>query len=917
MNSKKSFSARLYDCRFIIISFLLAALLMTIVYVIKQICPFGENTIMKVDLYHQYGPFHEEFRERVLNGRSLFYSWETGIGKNFVAQMAYYTASPISLLIFLFPQNLMQDAMALFILIKIAFSAAFCCIYLQKTYKKDDMSLIFFSLMYAFMSFQTGFYWNVMWLDAVALFPLVALGVESIVNEGKFKLYAISLALVIFINFYIAFLVCIFAGLYFLVKLFSAYTFKRNLDIIVKRCILFAIFSALAGGMAMILVMPTAITLAETATSETAFPKFKVYISVLHILTNHFIGARPVVLGRNEDLPNIYTGLLTVMLLPYYYLDKSINKRDKVLHSVLLIFMLMCCSLNTFDFVIHGFHFPSNLPHRFTFIYSFILLTMAYKAYLRLREDKKLRIRSMVIMCVIYAIWICVSEYGIVSLNDKLERTLDDLDIAINILAMIGYCIILYFYKTRKNKVSPKPILAILLVCVFAEMLFGAATGLDRTTVRNNYVKYYEPADEAVAYMNENNDKFYRAEFRRFTAINEGSMYHYPGFSHFSSMAPGSTTDLMKYLGVAATINSQRNYDPTPLIESIFDLKYMMNKDATSNNKRYKFIDTYSTTLNDGSTSSVSLYENDKALPLGFMTESEITDWQTEKSYPFAVQNDFVHKAVGIDEDMFTDVDLTDFKVENIRITKAQGDDGEDFDIPEDDPYELGDSKYIDLRYELTNPKDINAIPKVSASAKIDEDAYIFFYVDAGNTKRVKFNINGQGEQDRELSTGRSLFDVGQVKAGDILNINFELTNKGEFEKTYRSPGDIIIHVAKYDEDVFFKAFDKLNSNTLDVPIPENDAVINGTINVAKDGVLFTSIPYDKGWKLTVDGEKYEYIPIGNEGLIGVELPAGEHSLTFKYAPRGFYPGLVVSIISIIVFVVLCIKSAKIKEVLG
>ncbi len=914
MKNKKSLSARLYEWRFIIISFLLAALLMNIVYIIKGIFPYGENTIVKVDLYHQYGPFHEEFRERVLNGRSLFYSWETGIGKNFIAQMAYYTASPISLLMFLFPQTAMQDAMALFILIKIAFSGAFCCIYLQKTYKKDDMSLIFFSLMYAFMSFQTGFYWNVMWLDAVALFPIVALGVESIVNEGKFRLYAISLALVIFINFYIAFLVCVFSALYFIVKLFSAYTMKRNFDKIVKKCVLFGIFSLLAGGMAMILMLPTAIALSETATSEANFPGFRIYISVLHILTNHFIGARPVVLGRNEDLPNIYTGLLTVMLLPYYYLDKSIKRRDKILHSALIIFMLMCCSFNTFDFVIHGFHFPSNLPHRFTFIYSFILLTMAYKAFIRLREERKLRISSMVIACVVYAVWICISEYGIVSLNDKLEKTLDNYDILINILAMAGYCFILSFYKNRKKSKSLTPVYSVLLVCVFAEMLFGAATGLDRTNIRNNYAKYYQAADQAVDYMNENNDKFYRAEFRRFTAINEGSMYHYPGFSHFSSMAPGSTTELMKFLGVAATINSQRNYDPTPLIESIFDLKYMMNKDAKSSKERYKYIDTYTGTLNDGSTASVMLYENDKALPLGFMTEPEIKDWQTEKSYPFAVQNDFVHKAAGIDEDMFTDIDLSSLSFENIRITKAQGDDGEDYDVPEDDPYELGDTKYVDLRYELTNPNDMNAIPKVNASVNFDRDAYIFFYIDAGNTKRVKYNINGSGEQDRELSTGRSLFDVGQVKAGDTLNIYFELTNKGEFEKTYRSPGDIIIHVAQYHEDVFLKTFDKLNSDTLDVPMPENDAVINGSINVKESGVLFTSIPYDKGWKLTVDGEKYDYIPIGNDGLIGVELPAGEHSLTFRYTPRGFYPGLVISIASIIIFVILCINRKKLEK---
>ncbi len=914
LSKENGLSKALYEWRYIILSFVLAALIMNIVYMLRQIYPYGPNTILKVDLYHQYGPYHEEFRERILEGKSLFYSWEGGLGKNFVAQAAYYTASPLSLLMLLCPHRNMPEAMALFILLKIALAGAFCGIYIKTRFEKNDLSIVIFSLMYAFMSFMTGFYWNVMWLDAVALFPIVAMGVEALVDKGKFMTYAISLSLVIFINFYIAFMVCVFAGLYYLVVLFSRYSFKKDFKLIIRRTVLFSVMSLLAGGMAMVLMLPTAIALSETATSETNFPGFGIYQAIWQILTNHFIGARPVVLGRNEDLPNIYTGLFTIMLVPYYYMDKKISDREKKLHTALLVFMLLCCVIKPMDFMIHGMHFPSNLPHRFTFIYSFILLTMGYRAFLDFKDDKKLEFKQIFLICGAYIFWMCFTEFVFVSMVDKIERTLTNVDIIINIAGMVVYGLILYQYK-KTEKGSLKPLYCILLACVFVEMLFGSYVGLDRTTDRTDYVKYLDAGAEAVKWEEQNTPKFYRTEYRRFTAINDSSLYHYPGFSQFSSMAPGDTTALIQNMGIAATMNSQRYYDPTALIDAIFDVKYVMNKDGDINNDRYEFVSRWDTSLKNGTTSSVSLYKNKYCLPLGFMTDPEIVDWQTKDSQPFDVQNDFIHKATGITDNMFTKIDLSSFGYENLRITKAKNESGEYDEIDKEAPaYKLGDSENIDLKYELTNAADLNAIPKVSASVDFDKSGYVYFYVDAANAKRVLYDINGSGNNDRELSTGRSLFDVGHVSAGDSLNISFELTNRGEFEKTYRTTGDIKIFVATYNEDVFKEAYDVLSQNTLDVPVPQEDTIIDGTITADKDGILFTSIPYDKGWDLMVDGEKTEYIPIGQDGLIGIELSQGDHEIHFEYTPRGFYPGLAVSIVSIIIFVGICVKSKRSKK---
>ncbi len=88
--------------KFVILTFFVAALIMCATYWFRGVYPFGDQIVLKVDLYHQYGPFHEELRSRILNHQSLFYSWEGGLGKEFYTQLAYYTTSPLSFLILFF-----------------------------------------------------------------------------------------------------------------------------------------------------------------------------------------------------------------------------------------------------------------------------------------------------------------------------------------------------------------------------------------------------------------------------------------------------------------------------------------------------------------------------------------------------------------------------------------------------------------------------------------------------------------------------------------------------------------------------------------------------------------------------------------------------------------------------------------------
>ena len=185
--------------------------------------PFGNYQILVQDGWHQYFPFLVELRYKLVNGESLFYTWNNGLGTNFLALSAYYLASPLNLLLPLFPEENLQVFFTLMVTVKMSLASAFAAYAMQKTFRRCDPLAVVFGCCYGMCSFLMGYYWNIMWLDTVALLPLVTLGVVSLVREGKFKLYVVAVALSMICNFLIGLYVCIFTFFFFFVACISCH----------------------------------------------------------------------------------------------------------------------------------------------------------------------------------------------------------------------------------------------------------------------------------------------------------------------------------------------------------------------------------------------------------------------------------------------------------------------------------------------------------------------------------------------------------------------------------------------------------------------------------------------------------------------------------------------------------------------
>ena len=91
----------LHSADALIAAFVIPMVIMLLIFVQRGIFPFGEETFLRTDMYHQYAPFFSEFQYKLTHGGSLLYSWDVGMGVNFSALYAYYLASPFNWLLIL------------------------------------------------------------------------------------------------------------------------------------------------------------------------------------------------------------------------------------------------------------------------------------------------------------------------------------------------------------------------------------------------------------------------------------------------------------------------------------------------------------------------------------------------------------------------------------------------------------------------------------------------------------------------------------------------------------------------------------------------------------------------------------------------------------------------------------------------
>ena len=873
-----------------LLSFLIPLAVMCGIFIINGVYPFGDESFMHSDMYHQYVPFLSEMQSKLKSGDSLFYSWNVGIGSNFLALYGYYMASPINWLVVLVPDQYLIEFMTWLVALKIGLCGFTFCFYLTRHFKTKSFVLVPFAIFYALSGFLAAYNWNVMWLDCVVLFPLIAVGLEALVKEGKYKLYCISLALCILSNYYISIMVCIFLVLYFLLQLVCSHMSLRQMGAAAVR---FALFSLLAGGLAAVLLIPEYAALHLTDFSEFNFPDtLTFYFSFLDMIARHCMNVN-VETGL-DHWPNIYCGVAVFLLVPLYVMNTKISLREKAAHIGLLAFMLLSFSTNMLNFIWHGLNYPDSLPCRQSFLYIFLLLTLCAKAVLNIRG------------CSLKALGGCFClSLGFVLLFEKLmadEEAYRTETFLLTALFLCLYGVFLYFYRNRNAAGEGKRygmcLLAVLtLTSVTVEAAVNTYTTSCSVTSRSSYLNNLDSYQTLVERTRERDTDFYRFEKTSRVTKNDGTLVGYPTASLFSSTSNGHVQDFYDKMGMSDSKVFYCFDGATPLSSSLLGVRYVFSRSANEDPLLYTLID------QEG---DIYLYECRYSLPLGFMISSGSgfsasaqtpeASGSADASGSDVLQSGVSAQAGGTDESA-SEASLLDELLGDISDTRTDALERA-LDSEGATPLDTQNRMVQALGLEQNLFTSVGALQEEDGATTITADVSGHYYAYVGDTGVNTLKMESEaGSKSFSQVKYHYICDLGWHDAGDVISLTSE------------DSSSLNVSAYRLNFDVMDEVISILGEQTMTVD-SYSSTHINGHIDVSRAGELILSVAYEPGWTILVDGEEVQP-GLFDDTFISLSLTEGEHTIEMRYRPAGLTIGIIVSLICLAIFAAIVLLERR------
>lgn len=857
---------RIQDRRYAILAFLIPFLVLFLAYAVRGVFPFGNRHILTVDLYHQYAPFMAVYRNKILSAGSPFYSFAGGLGFNFYALFAYYLASPFNLLLLIFPQSFLTEAVLLITLLKIGLAGWAFHFFLKTAFQRRGYLAIAFSSFYALSGFTMAYAWNVMWLDTLIWLPIVLAAMIRLMREGRWILYPVALTMMIVSHFYTAYMACLFIALMFpLFFLRSCEKFSRKKKLLV---LLYVVgLTILAVALTAVLIYPTWESLKITSAAGDTFPKPELAGQPLNYLGQLFPFLEPTV---RSGAPNIYCGVIILLLLPMYVVSGRIRLRDKILNMLVFFLLLLSFDFNVFNFVWHGMHYPNQLPHRFSFVLVFLILTLAYEAMRSVSDFSRMEI-GLVGLALSLAVPVVTALVEDIKAPSWVSWT--------TIFFILMY--VLSFLSLRTRKTRRRLMTSVLFSIMLFEIILSSISGiswLDNNEYygsREGYTVGEVPssirqAATKIDEMERGNSLFYRTEVKPHKTSNDPALYGLQGLSLFASTSPESAVPFFKNLGYQNNgINSYQYRGSTLFCDSLFSIRYVIEREDTAliDNERPIVL----------GNQSVTVYENPYAFPLAFVCSSGITSYRSSYGNPFKTQNELSKAISGEKDELFRILEPT-IELGSGELSAIS----EDQTLFHFSRVSGGMSTYELLwKTKQSGPHYLNVDFRGHAVNLAEADV---------DGRRVSVDKGKKG-----------ITELGSVEKGESIRLTIKL------ESDAKTEGEFAVHCASLDTALLNEFSRRAEASRFELSSFYEDRFF-GIIRAEQDGHILLSIPYDPGWSAKIDGEPAE-IEVIDGALMALPVKQGEHTLSMNFVPVGFFIGLYISVGALAILIILLITT--------
>lgn len=921
---------------------LIPAILFFLIYVARGLYPFGDGTVLVLDLNGQYVYFFEALKNTVLEGGSLLYSWSRSLGGEFLGMYAYYIASPLSYLILLFPSDKTQEFLLILFMIKAALCGATMGFYLHKhSVNKNKLTVIAFSILYAMSAYCVVHQNNTMWMDAVMWLPLVAYGIEQLVKYGKYKMFVIFLSLTVASNFYIGYMVCIFVFLYFF---FYHFAYKDN-DVnnpwqekhhLLKSLVRIAFYSVLAIGMAAVIVLGAYYSL-QFGKNEFTDPSWDLAfrIDFFDIFFKLLPSSYDTV--RIDGLPFVYCGLITVILAPLFFCSKKFTVREKIACGAFLLLFCLSFSINVIDLVWHGFQKPQWLNNRYSFMFCFMLIFLAFRAFDHIEE---ISAKSIACVSAFIILFVVIVQNFAAEYVKKLEalsygpetgkfEVHDFATVLMTVVALAIYVSIFALMPRIKNK---DLLSAILLGVICTEVFLSGLCNVndfDEDVTFTKYYKYNEFKQLMVPVadtLRDYDDSFYRAELTNRRKDNDNFALQLRGVTSTTSTLNSDTISFIHGMGYYGASHRTRYEGGSIVNDALLGIKYIITpRDYSSiygdpvltldDYAKYtgmsteEFLEmTKSEEYENISADKLNIYLNPYALSLAYASGTGIFDIN------FRDKNEWVDKET--DERYNPEGYISVFARLNALITCILGED-ETVEVfkPAIQNGEPEVSSGVKASVSSGHNKYVGDKGKITYTYTVPEGVELFVHFPAFYTRAIKLSSPTMNIFDGTKSLDKCnerIVYLGHTK-GEEYKLTVTIDNTTSGGQFYTIVDESYIYYL--DTELLEEVISRIRAEELKIEEYKEDD-IRGTLTTLSDNrTILTTIPYDKGWQVYVDGEKVETRAAVEDALLTFEIKdAGEHDIRFVYRPTVFTAGLTISIVSFAGFILIILFEKKLRR---
>lgn len=853
----------------LLLSFLIPLFIMLCYFIGRKMYPFGNSSLLTVDLGQQYIDFFSYFRATLLHHpTSFFYSFSQAIGGDMLGEWAYYLMSPFNLIFLLFPGKSILAGVMIVTLLKYALSGLTFGLLLKKTTRMNSLYIPLFATAYALMGWTIANQLNLLWLDAVILLPLVILGFEKLQQNTKSWAYTWWLALLLIVNYYMGYMVCLFMILYFL------YTTSRvslSVKQFLKKSWVFIYKSLISVAISATILFPTLFSLLSSKGEYTEESiKAKIEYNPLVMLSKFVIGS------FNFDqmpsgFPNIFVGSLALIGFILYFMNNRFSIKERVVSFFITSFLILSMCFEPLDLLWHGMQFPVWYPYRFSFVFCFWIILLAAQQFEYFNPIKlwKLSIVGLLFIGMFTYLFLSKESYSYLS----------DETLFLSILFILLTLILIQF----QDHASPS-FKWLLFASVIAEMSCNAVYSLDNISYLST--SEYDVSTTALATESKSlkkiDDSFYRVAQTYSRTKNDAMSADFFSGSHFSSAFSKSIPTFYGKIGQPDGDNYVTYSNGTLVTDALLNMKYVFTPKQI---RPSKALDTqlealtpltekpdttyYKPISNNSLTETV---KNPYALSIGYAANDTVLTNKNKTTNPLRYQSDWLSALTGMNNDaLFTPINFNTVNFDNV-------------------------GSQINLTNSILTKTKLNKSGLVTFTyTPTTNDAYYLTLGSGLSTDNVLFKLNGHELKQYKTYRNTVVVNIAANNKGKKIVLTAKLKKRTLFLENFT--------LYQMNVNSFKSQIKQLKSSELKVT-NYNQHSITGSIIVKRNHqVVFTTIPYSKGWHVKVDGKTVSTNKSLNT-FLSFKVTKGSHTVKLIYWPPYMGIGLIVSILTILLILI-------------